>query len=107
MRPNQPEQDYSEVLDDLSEALSARKSNAIAWYNKGNAELMLQDFTKAMYSYSMALKNNTKLAEAYYNRGLTLIYLQDNHRGCIDLSRAGEAGIEKAYKVIQKYCREN
>lgn len=106
VRPNQPEQDYSEVLDDLSDAVSARNDNAIAWYNKGNTELMLQDFTKAMYSYSMALNNNTKLAEAYYNRGLTLIYLQDKHRGCIDLSRAGEAGIEKAYKVIQKYCKE-
>ncbi|MGM0566967.1 MAG: tetratricopeptide repeat protein [Bacteroidota bacterium] len=105
-RANQPEQDYSAVLDDLSEAASARKDNAIAWYNKGNTELMLQDFTKAMYSYSMALNKNSKLAEAYYNRGLTLIYLQDNHRGCIDLSRAGEAGIEKAYKVIQKYCKE-
>ncbi len=102
-----PEQDYSEVFDDLSQALSAQRSNAIAWYNKGNAELMLQDYTKAMQSYSMALKKNTRLAEAFYNRGLTLIYLQDRNRGCIDLSRAGEAGIEKAYKVIQKYCREN
>lgn len=105
-RPNQPEQDYSAILDDLSDAVSARNDNAIAWYNKGNTELMQQDFTQAMYCYSMSLNKNTELAEAYYNRGLTLIYLQDKHRGCIDLSRAGEAGIEKAYKVIQKYCKE-
>ena len=44
------------------------------------------------------------IGEAYYNRGLVLIYLQDKGKGCIDLSVAGELGMEDAYAVIKKYC---
>ena len=43
-------------------------------------------------------------ADAYFNRGLVLIYLRDSEKGCIDLSRAGELGVDDAYSVISKYC---
>ena len=42
--------------------------------------------------------------DAYFNRGLVQIYLKDKDKGCIDLSRAGELGVEDAYGVISKYC---
>ena len=45
-----------------------------------------------------------RLAEAYYNRGLVLIYVKDREKGCLDMSKAGELGIEDAYSVIKKYC---
>jgi len=44
------------------------------------------------------------MPQAYYNRGLTLIYLQDNEKGCLDMSKAGELGMQEAYPVIKKYC---
>jgi hypothetical protein len=47
------------------------------------------------------------MGDAYFNRGLVLIYLKDKEKGCIDLSRAGELGIQDAYSVINKYCEEN
>jgi hypothetical protein len=47
------------------------------------------------------------MGDAYFNRGLVLIYLKDKEKGCIDLSRAGELGVQDAYSVIKKYCEEN
>ena len=46
------------------------------------------------------------MGDAYFNRGLVLIYLKDKEKGCIDLSRAGELGLEDAYNVISRYCEE-
>ena len=46
------------------------------------------------------------MGEAYFNRGLVLIYLKDKEKGCIDLSRAGELGVDGAYPVIARYCTE-
>ena len=36
-----------------------------------------------------------------------LIYLKDKEKGCIDLSRAGELGVDDSYSVISKYCTED
>ena len=47
------------------------------------------------------------MGDAYFNRGLVLVYLKDKEKGCIDLSRAGELGVDDAYVVISKYCEEN
>jgi hypothetical protein len=54
--------------------------------------------------YTKAIERQDDFAEAYYNRGLTYIYLEDNRQACRDLSRAGELGLKKAYRVINKYC---
>ena len=35
-----------------------------------------------------------------------VIFLKDKEKGCIDLSKAGELGVEDAYSVIKKYCIE-
>ena len=43
-------------------------------------------------------------AEAYFNRGLTKIYLDDIDGGAMDLSKAGELGIQDAYNIIKRYC---
>ena len=58
----------------------------------------------AIEQYTKAIDLYPALAEAYYNRGLILIYVKDREKGCIDLSKAGELGIEDAYSVIGKYC---
>ena len=46
------------------------------------------------------------MGDAYFDRGLVLIYIKDKEKGCIDLSRAGELGVEDAYAVISKCCEE-
>ena len=46
------------------------------------------------------------MGDAYFNRGVVLISLKDKEKGCIDLSRAGELGVQDAYSVIKKYCED-
>jgi tetratricopeptide (TPR) repeat protein len=62
-------------------------------------------YTDAVIDYSQALSCDNDFAEAYFNRGLTLIFLQDREKGCLDMSRAGELGIEDAYEVIRRFCK--
>lgn len=106
VKPHHTHTDYTPVIKDLNKILSIDSSIPETWYNRGNAELKMKDFTNAVQSYTMATQLDSDFAEAYYNRGLTLIYLQDRKRGCTDMSKAGELGIEDAYRVIKKYCNE-
>ena len=57
-------------------------------------------------NYTKAIELYPYMGDAYFNRGLVLIYLKDKEKGCIDLSRAGELGIQDAYGVIKKFCEE-
>ncbi|MCF8308130.1 MAG: tetratricopeptide repeat protein [Bacteroidales bacterium] len=98
--------DYTPVLEDLNKALKINPDIPEIWYNKGNIHLQMKNFTEAVKDYTRAIEKDANYAEAYYNRGLTLIYLQDRHRGCLDMSEAGELGLKEAYKVIERYCDE-
>jgi len=99
--------DYAEVIKDLNEALKIHPGASEIYLNKGNAHLQMKNYTHAVKDYTKAIDNDKDYAEAYYNRGLTLIYLQDRSRGCLDMSKAGELGIENAYNVISRYCNDN
>ncbi len=58
----------------------------------------------ALSNYSKAIGIEPKFKEAYYNRGLTYIYIQEKEKGCLDLSKAGELGVQEAYAVIKRFC---
>ncbi|MBQ5836270.1 MAG: tetratricopeptide repeat protein, partial [Alistipes sp.] len=58
---------------------------------------------EAFDDYTKAIELNPNFAEAYYNRGLIQIYMKDTHKGCLDISKAGELGIEEAYEVLRAY----
>jgi len=57
----------------------------------------IQDFNKT-------IELNPKLTEAYSGRGVAKIVLGQKDSGCLDLSKAGELGFEKAYQYIKEYC---
>ena len=42
------------------------------------------------------------MGEAYYNRALVQIFMKDTRKGCLDLSKAGELGIESAYDILRQ-----
>ena len=97
--------DYSEAVEDMQQAASLLNLPHI-WYNLGNLQCLSSQPVEAIESYDKALKLYPEMADAYFNRGLVLIYVKDREKGCIDLSRAGELGLEDAYGVISKYCEE-
>ena len=52
----------------------------------------------------MKTELNPKDADAYLNRGIDKLILGQKDSGCLDLSKAGELGIEGAYETIRELC---
>ena len=100
------EYDYSEALADMEAAAALLPSFPYIQFNLGNLYCLSSRFVEAIDSYDKAIRLYPWLGSAYFNRGLVLIYLKDKEKGCIDLSRAGELGVEDAYSVIGRYCEE-
>ena len=100
------EYDYSEALEDMEAAAALLPSFPYIQFNLGNLYSLSSRFVQAIECYDKALRLYPWLGDAYFNRGLVLIYLKDKEKGCIDLSRAGELGVEGSYEVISRYCEK-
>jgi tetratricopeptide (TPR) repeat protein len=96
--------DYTAAIHDMKRAVDLNPGMPYIYYNLGNLYTLSGDLPEAISQYTRAIEIYSGLAEAYYNRGLVQIYLRDNEKGCFDMSKAGELGIDEAYKVISKYC---
>lgn len=96
--------DYSAAISDMNRAAELYPGFPFIYYNLGNLYCLSNDMPEAIVQYTKAIDLYPRLGEAYYNRGLVLIYVKDKEKGCLDLSKAGELGIEDAYSVISKYC---
>ncbi|MCR5710279.1 MAG: tetratricopeptide repeat protein [Bacteroidales bacterium] len=97
--------DYTPAIHDMTRAAELNPGFPFTYYNLGNLYCLSNDLPEAIVQYTRAIDIYPYIAEAYYNRGLVLIYLKDKEKGCIDLSTAGELGIQDAYGVIKKYCK--
>jgi tetratricopeptide (TPR) repeat protein len=96
--------DYELVLEDLQKAKKLSPHFIFCDYNLGNTYLQMRDYRKAIEHYNLVIKSDKEFKEAYYNRGLTYIYLKESENGCMDMSKAGELGMEEAYEVIGRFC---
>ncbi len=96
--------DYSAAISDMNHAASLYPEFPYTYYNLGNLYCLSGDMPEAITQYTKAIDLYPRLGEAYYNRGLALIYVKDKEKGCLDLSKAGELGIDDVYSVISKYC---
>ncbi|MCQ2118553.1 MAG: tetratricopeptide repeat protein [Bacteroidales bacterium] len=98
--------DYSEAIDDMLEADKLLPGLPYVFFNLGNLYCLSTRFVESVDSFTEAIRLYPYMGDAYFNRGLVLIYLKDKEKGCIDLSRAGELGVEDAYSVIARFCEE-
>ncbi|MEF9931674.1 MAG: tetratricopeptide repeat protein, partial [Bacteroidales bacterium] len=96
--------DYTSAIHDMNKAVNLMPQFPFTYYNLGNLYCLSSDLPEAINQYTKAIELYPAMGEAYYNRGLILIYLKDKEKGCIDLSKSGELGIQEAYSVIKKYC---
>ncbi len=104
--------DYSEVEADLTELIKICPEMPAAWFNRGLVRLYSTDFTGSEKDFTQAIELDQQFAEAWYNRGILRLYAQEKkikirgakNAGCLDLSRAGELGLERAYGVINQMC---
>jgi tetratricopeptide (TPR) repeat protein len=98
--------DYSDAVNDMNQAKEIVPDLPYVYYNLGNLYCLSAEHIASIENYTKAISLWPYMGDAYFNRGLVLIYLKDKEKGCIDLSRAGELGVEEAYGVIKKYCEE-
>ena len=98
--------DYSEAIDDMLAADRLLPGIPYVYFNLGNLYCLSSRFVESVDNYTKAIEVYPYMGDAYFNRGLVLIYLKDKEKGCIDLSRAGELGVDDSYSVIAKYCEE-
>ena len=94
---------YDEAISDLNKAIKLYPDFAVSYYNRANLLALSGQLPEAFEDYSKAISLNPYFAEAYYNRGLIQIFMKDTRKGCLDISKAGELGIEQAYDVLKKY----
>ena len=98
--------DYSDAIRDMKKAAEIVPDIPYIYYNLGNLYCLSSEHINSIENYSKAIELYPYMGDAYFNRGLVLIYLKDKEKGCIDLSRAGELGVQDAYSVIKKYCED-
>ena len=98
--------DYTDAIDDMKAAIEIVDNIPYLYYNLGNLYCLSSEHINSIESFTKAIELYPYMGDAYFNRGLVLIYLKDREKGCIDLSRAGELGVQDAYGVIKKYCED-
>ncbi|MDE7356321.1 MAG: tetratricopeptide repeat protein [Rikenellaceae bacterium] len=94
--------DYDEPLSLINRAIEIDPDNAYLYYNRAGILCKSDDMTAAIDDYTKAIELYPDFAEAYYNRGMILLWLKDSRKGFLDMSRAGELGIEEAYKLMSR-----
>ncbi|GHV01708.1 hypothetical protein FACS1894159_09910 [Bacteroidia bacterium] len=94
---------YDEAIADLNKAAKLFPEMAHIYYNRANLLVLSGKLPEAYDDYTEAIRLNPGFAESYYNRGLVQIFLKDIHKGCLDLSKAGELGIKEAYTILKQY----
>ncbi len=95
--------DYDAIVDDLERVIALDSNFEFAYYNLGIIYCQKRDFAKAEEMFTKAIDINGDFSEAYFNRGLVRLYLEKDAEGTVDLSKAGELGIFKAYNVIKRF----
>jgi tetratricopeptide (TPR) repeat protein len=96
--------DFRKVINDLNKTIKLQPDWGFACFNRANIRILQKDYEGAIEDYDQAIKLEPELAEAYFNRGLTLIYMSKADKACNDLGKAGELGVQGAYKAIKRYC---
>ena len=96
---------YDEAIADLNKAVKLFPDFAHAYYNRANLRALSGNLPEAYDDYTRAIELNPSFAEAYYNRGVVQIFMKDTRKGALDISKAGELGIEEAYEVLKRHAR--
>lgn len=90
------------TLRDLDRAADLMPRAGFVLYNKANLLAEKGEYKRAHAVYTAALGLEPEMAEAYFNRGLVLMRLNRIDEAVDDMSRAGELGLYRAYRIIKE-----
>lgn len=96
--------DYRGAISDYTKAIELHPDEE-TYYNRGLSKDALNDYRGAIADYTKAIAINSEYADSYYARALMNFMLGEKDKGCMDLSKAGELGLERAYELIKKGCK--
>lgn len=96
---------YEKAVENYTGAIKLNPNNSYVYYNRAYVNALLKNYTEAINDYTVCIRSEYEFPEALYNRGLLYIYLNKFTEGCSDLSKSGELGVDNAYRVIYKYCK--
>lgn len=94
--------EWEMVLRDMEKASEMMPGAGFVWYNKGNMLAMKGDYNGAVLCYNKAVELEKNLGEAYFNRGLTYMLLKNRDKAMADMSKAGEMGVWRAYRILKE-----
>ena len=92
--------DFISSIDNSYQRITIDSDPANRLRNSGSRTYNYDD---AIEDINKAIKLYPDFAYSYYNRGLVQIFMKDTRKGCLDLSKAGELGIENAYEALRYY----
>lgn len=98
------------ALLDYNKAIEINPNNSQLYYERAKTKFKLKDFESSIIDYDRAIKLTPEYAELYHGRAMSNILLDILNKGCciesacLDLSKAGEMGLKKAYEDIKEYC---
>lgn len=98
-----PTLNYAEPIAIL-QRLHSLYPNAYLAYNLGVVHYLSRELEQAEANFTEALTLEPRFAQALYNRGLVRMLRGDAHAACDDWSRAGELGLDVAYRAISTHC---
>lgn len=94
---------YQEAIDDMLIAIQLEPNIAQLYYNLGNLLSLEGKQIEAIDAYTKAIGLNSSLGESYFNRGMIQLHLKDTQKGYLDISKAGELGMESAYELLERF----
>ena len=97
--------DYSTPIRELKQLNTEYGEDAHLYYSLGIAYYLSRDLNASEEAFNKAIALEANFAEALFNRGLVRILLNKNNQACIDLSLAGQLGLDRAYRVISDHCK--
>ncbi|MGM0649469.1 MAG: tetratricopeptide repeat protein, partial [Bacteroidota bacterium] len=96
---------YKDALADYNKAAELDENFAFALFNRAFTHSLTSNHWESIDDFGRAIDINPDFAEASFNRGLTYFFLKEKDKACSDLSSAAEAGMQKAFDVIERYCK--
>ncbi len=95
------------VIEDYDQVIALRPDFAFVYYNKGNFLAAQKDYRSAVSNYGKAIELDPYFSESYFGRGLSYIFLNEEEPAKLDLSKAGELGIYRAYNLLNRLLQKN
>lgn len=97
--------DYSGAILDYNRLIELEEiAKPVYYFERARCKFHLEDYRGAISDCTKTIELSNDFADAYYIRGLARTVIGQKESGCMDLSKAGELGLEVAYESIKDFC---